>query len=39
MLDRIVTKLTKPILDEFLKSLSKITEDNKILVRTNASFV
>lgn len=32
-------KFFKPILDEFLKSLSTITENNKVLVETNASFV
>ncbi|MFT8351208.1 hypothetical protein [Clostridium saccharoperbutylacetonicum] len=32
-------KFFKPMLDEFLKSLSTITENNKILVETNASFV
>lgn len=32
-------KFFKPILDKFLKSLDEITESNKILVQTNASFV
>lgn len=32
-------KFFKPILDEFLKSLSTITENNKALVETNASIV
>lgn len=32
-------KVSKTILDKFLKSLDEITESNKILVQTNASFV
>lgn len=32
-------KFFKPILDEFLKSLSTITENNKVLVETNSSIM
>ena len=32
-------KVSKIVLDRFLKSLDEITESNKILVQTNASFV
>ena len=35
----ILYKILKVVLDRFLKSLDEITESNKILVQTNASFV
>ena len=35
----ILYRFFKVVLDRFLKSLDEITEDNKILVQTNASFV
>lgn len=35
----ILYRVFKVVLDRFLKSLDEITESNKILVQTNASFV
>jgi|GEM_PF-3100547 len=35
----ILYRVFKVMLDRFLKSLDEITESNKILVQTNASFV
>lgn len=35
----ILYRFFKVVLDRFLKSLDEITESNKILVQTNASFV
>ena len=35
----LIVSYIKVILDRFLKSLDEITESNKILVQTNASFV
>lgn len=35
----ILYRIFKVVLDRFLKSLDEITESNKILVQTNASFV
>lgn len=35
----ILYRFFKVVLDRFLRSLDEITESNKILVQTNASFV